>query len=208
MNKRVFGALGLLLLVSLRSSLSEEASKEPKSVDEVVSTLRKCHLPVRHVPAKNLTVEALAGQYSNRGAFLDLAGNELYLFHDATYFYTTWADIIPATVCDKGTWAVKGGSLVLKSDGTVSAKEKPKDTLYWPLLKAGSTDVNLMGNREFSSFVAEERSQDEVIADIWFWQYTFSQQSRLSKVAAEKKRKELLPGLRKPASSKDGPNKR
>lgn len=208
MNKRVFWIIGVLVLVSSRPSLSEEASKEAKSADEVVSTLRKYHLPVHHVPTKDLTVKALAGQYSNGATFLFVAGNELYLLHDATYIYTKWADIIPETVCDKGTWSVKDGSLILKSDGSVPDGEKPRDQVYWPLLLESSAQVRLMGHRDFSSFVANKPPKNEGNATVRFMQYNFSQRRKLSKVAQEEKRKELMTGARKPDFSKDEPAKR
>lgn len=63
----------------------------------------------------------LAGQYKNPSKELigrvgpPLAGNILYLFPDKSYIYCEWADIMPNTVVDKGTWNVTGYTLELKS---------------------------------------------------------------------------------------------
>ena len=69
----------------------------------------------------NLTPAQFAGQYRNPSKELinrvgpPLSGNDLYVFPDATFVYCEWADVMPTTVFDKGTWSLSGDILELKS---------------------------------------------------------------------------------------------
>ena len=72
-------------------------------------------------PVTELTPVKIAGQYTNPGKELirriggALSGDVLYVFPDNTYVYCEWADIMPTTVFDKGTWDISDGILKLTS---------------------------------------------------------------------------------------------
>jgi hypothetical protein len=72
-----------------------------------------------------LTPEQFAGRYANPPEELNrtqepLVGNNLYLFPDRTYIYCEWANIMPKTIFDKGTWTFATGMIELKSDPDVT----------------------------------------------------------------------------------------
>jgi hypothetical protein len=72
-----------------------------------------------------LTPKQLAGRYANpteelKHAVPPLVGNNLYLFPDRTYIYCEWANIMPNTIFDKGTWTFATGIIELKSDRDVT----------------------------------------------------------------------------------------
>jgi len=73
------------------------------------------------------SIVALAGKYSNPGPDLKklvpaLSGRDLYLFPNRTYIYTEWADILPETVFDRGSWSVVGGVLKLEWNAAITWK--------------------------------------------------------------------------------------
>jgi hypothetical protein len=82
------------------------------------------------------------GRYVNNGF---LAGDELHLFPDRTYIYVEWADIMPRTIFDKGTWSVAGARLTLSSDASVTWKPT-LDRDHVPLRREGvAGEILLLG---------------------------------------------------------------
>lgn len=85
------------------------------------SPLDRIQAKMTVVSVANLTLVQIAGQYKNPSNELikrvggPLSGNSLYIFPDNTYIYCEWADIMPNTVFDKGTWSFSEGVLRLKS---------------------------------------------------------------------------------------------
>jgi hypothetical protein len=74
-----------------------------------------------------------------------LAGDELHLFPDRTYIYVEWADIMPWTIFDRGTWSVAGARLTISSDASVTWKPT-LDRDHVPLRREGVTgEVLLLG---------------------------------------------------------------
>lgn len=72
-------------------------------------------------PETSLSPLRIAGRYSKPSKELiklvgpPLGGNNLYIFPDNTYVYCKWADIMPTTVFDRGTWSFSETVLHLKS---------------------------------------------------------------------------------------------
>jgi hypothetical protein len=81
-------------------------------------------------PVTNLAPEQFAGKHANpsqelvKRAGLPLAGNNLYLLPNNTYVYCEWADAMPNTVFDEGTWSFSGSILELKSAPEISWDSK------------------------------------------------------------------------------------
>jgi hypothetical protein len=159
-----------------------------RSPSDVVQTVAKHGLKVKQVPASDLTVNSLAGHYTKGPG---LSGEECYLFSDASYIYTEWADILPETIYEKGTWYVKDGFVILKSDGSLPGGARHIDHVYAPLLLNEGSDVYLMSHRwHFSYFQdnADKRSADEVMFSIC----TLRRKSQPTKAAQEEKKRELM----------------
>lgn len=75
---------------------------------------------------------SIAGHYTSNPAELKqrmggnnpLQGDDLYLFPDGTYIYVEWADILPATIYDKGKWRMEQGTVALTSDRDIFWKNR------------------------------------------------------------------------------------
>jgi len=133
-------------------------------------------------------VESLAGRYTSRPG---LSGEECYLFSDGSYIFTTWADILPETIYEKGTWSVEDRFIILKPDGSLPRDQFPKDHVYASLLLNGAADVYLMSHRwDFSYFLdhGDKRCAD----DTMFRVCTLRRASQPSKTAQEEERKQLM----------------
>ena len=185
---RVVVVVTAAILILAESCAAWEPRKEAKSPNEIVQMLRTRGLKVKEVPPADRSVESLAGHYTHGPG---LSGKECYLFSDASYIYTEWADVLPETIFEKGTWSVKDGFIILKPDGSLPRDLFPKDHVYAPLLLNEAADVFLMSHRwDFSYFLehAHKRSPDAVMFRIC----TLRRASQLSKAAQEEKRRELM----------------
>jgi hypothetical protein len=154
----------------------------------MVQTLRQHGLKVKEVSASDLSVESLAGHYSHGSG---LSGFEFYLFSDASYIYTRWADIMPETIYEKGTWIVQDGFITLKPDGSLPRDRLPIDHVYAPLLLDESTEVHLMSHRwDFSCFLENvgKRKPDANMFNIC----TVRRKRQPSRAAQEEIRRELM----------------
>jgi hypothetical protein len=104
----------LILVVQLASGQS------------AVSPLVRLRAKIPVDPVTDLTPLKIAGQYANPGKELvrriggALSGDVLYIFPDNTYVYCEWADIMPTTVFDKGTWDISDGILKLTSSPEIT----------------------------------------------------------------------------------------
>jgi hypothetical protein len=85
------------------------------------SPLERIRAKITVDPETSLSPLRIAGRYSNPSKELvklvgpPLRGNNLYIFPDNTYVYCEWADIMPTTVFDRGTWSFSETVLRLKS---------------------------------------------------------------------------------------------
>jgi hypothetical protein len=91
-----------------------------------VSPLARLRAKIAIDPVTDLTPVKIAGQYENPGKELirhiggALSGDVLYIFPDNTYVYCEWADIMPTTIFDKGTWDLSDGVLKLTSSPEIT----------------------------------------------------------------------------------------
>ena len=91
------------------------------------SPLERLRTKIAVDPVTNVTPVQFAGQYANPSKEVmkswgggTLSRDDLYIFPDKTYIYCRWADILPTTVYDKGTWSFVGEILELKSDPQIT----------------------------------------------------------------------------------------
>lgn len=117
-------------------------------------------------PVTNLARVQIAGQYANPSKELvklvgpPLGGNNLYIFPDNTYIYCTWADIMPNTVFDKGTWSFAGGLLELKSDLEITWDPKLERRFLAVRRPAHSKEIMLVGIEEELQYFEKEAGDD------------------------------------------------
>ncbi len=115
----------------------------------------------RYVPSAKLatnialSVSTFAGDFTSSpelvrrlgGPGAELSGNHLYLFVDQSYIYVEWADIMPLTIYDKGTWRFDGQFIQLQTDNTVPQKHTRHDRVFIPLATeiSGVKQLSILG---------------------------------------------------------------
>lgn len=78
----------------------------------------------------------------HKGSFL--SGSDLYLFPDHSYIYTEWADIMPETIYDKGSWTLEANFLNLSPDSDI-VWDPGADRRYLTLRERSETQTLLFG---------------------------------------------------------------
>ncbi len=111
----------------------------------------------REVP---LTDSHLPGEYAGGDGLL--SGRRLYVFADHTYVYSEWADVMPETVFDKGTWSVGDRLLVFRPDADVTWRKRGRfDHRHMAIqLQSGASDLILVGVDEQLAFAESARESD------------------------------------------------
>jgi hypothetical protein len=144
---------GIFLVGLLFLFTSSAFSKNETSNKEIINTI-KSYIPAITEAAINTdNLDTLFGHYSSKPFTRDrpgLSGEELYLFPDKTFYYLEWADVLPLTIYDIGTWDLKDGILELKSDGIITWKQsshRAEQRKYLPMyfIKNSKKILLLMG---------------------------------------------------------------
>jgi hypothetical protein len=115
--------LPLVIALLLSQSSNSKTERTP---------LKRLQERIDVVSVPNLTPLELAGRYTNPSEELGkrivaMGSQNLFLFPDKTYIFTTVSDIPPDTISDKGTWSVNADVLQLKSDKDITWKSKRVD---------------------------------------------------------------------------------
>ena len=140
--KRSLSSVLVTLLLLAGCATGWKAIYTADSARELIDRVRK-HVPTV-VLANVANPLSLAGHYTTGSG---LSGSELYLFPDGTYMHTEWADILPETLSDRGTWSCSEGLLRLFSDGTLS-KVHPRDKVYVGLHYNGTHPLDSISGLE------------------------------------------------------------
>jgi len=134
---------------------------------------------------------------TTRRAGPGLSGEDLYLFPDHAYLYLQWADIMPQTIFDKGTWQFEAGVVSLQSDHSVRQQDFPKDRRFVPLYHkvSGKRTLLLMGTSwDFTYFKEKATTND----DFMLFLCTFTHIETIEAAGAETLRKKLYADSWKP----------
>lgn len=156
MTKRTGLAVVGLLVCAASFALAWEPKHNAESPEQLLVAVQKYYPAVRKLPAAQVTVESLSGEYI-RG--IGLRGGKLYLFSDSTYLFTNSDEFTPETIHERGDWRIEKGFVILKSDGSLPGANGLEDHVDAPL-GAGPADVPfLMGSRyDFSRFLEKAES--------------------------------------------------
>lgn len=89
--------------------------------------LERLQAKIDVVSVPNITTLEFAGQYTNPSEELSkrvvpMGSENLFLFPDKTYIFTSVSDIPPDTISDKGTWNLDADILRLESDKDITWK--------------------------------------------------------------------------------------
>jgi hypothetical protein len=152
----------LVLLLQLVSSQSD------------VSSLEHIRAKITVNPVTALTAVQFAGRYANPskelikriGPVLD--GNNLYIFPDNTYVYCAWADIMPNTVLDKGTWNFSDSVLELKSAADITWDPNLERRFLAVRRPSHPKEILLVGIQKDIPNFAEEAGKDPWFALLMF----------------------------------------
>ena len=107
------------------------ASPMRRSPAETFQAIQSVVPSAHGLPEDARIEDVLCGHYDRSG---DLAGSEIYVFPDNTYVYVEWADILPLTILDQGTWNYRDGVLFMHTDGSIPGDIKFIDDRYLPLM--------------------------------------------------------------------------
>lgn len=121
----------------------DDPKRSPPFASDILEQMEERYPGAITVQPASSTVRDLAGHY---GGPRDLSGKELYLFSDGTYTYTHWADVVPETICDMGTWTVTNGFVQLVSDRSLPERLMPRDQFYLPVQITGTNSVYILGS--------------------------------------------------------------
>ena len=100
----------------------------------------------------------VAGRWSQDDGIVGLSGSDLYLFGDGTYIYAEWADVLPETIFDKGSWRTAAGTLQLSPDSDVTWEPRTDRCFVFIRIAGRSAPLLLgvgQGLRTFERLVAE-----------------------------------------------------
>lgn len=117
-------------------------------------------------PVTDLTPVKIAGQYENPGKELirriggALSGDVLYIFPDNTYVYCEWADIMPTTVYDKGTWDISDGILKLTSSPKIAWNPEVERRFLVVHRRSQAAEILLVGIDEKLPYFEEQAGDD------------------------------------------------
>ena len=120
-------------------------------------------VPVSAIQSKSFEQSGLFSSSSQElskriGGFL--SGGDLYLYSNGSYIYTEWADLMPETIFDKGSWQFRSGCIFLKSDSDVKWKTNNPKTFIALRRNKVVDEVFLLGvDRDLEYF--EENSGND-----------------------------------------------
>ncbi len=146
--------------------------------------------------SENETLALLPAHFSDRNSEVKRqvlppsSGEDLYLFPDRSYLYLEWADIMPATICDKGTWSFKDGIVSLQSDNSIPQQRFPKDKRYLALyhIVSEKRTLLLLGTDWHFSYFKQNATKND---DLMLFLCTFIYLEDIKPVRAETLRKKI-----------------
>jgi hypothetical protein len=115
------------------------------SPEELLKAVQLLVPSARSIPEGPHIEEVLSGHYEEHG---DTAGTEFFFFPDKTYFYVLWADIIPRTIWEDGTWEYRQGLIAIHSQRRLCDWGGPLDDLYLPLMTQVEEPLKSNGERK------------------------------------------------------------
>lgn len=151
------------------------------------------------------TLALLPAHFSDRNPELErrllsaTSGEDLYLFPDHSYLYVRWADIMPATVFDRGNWSFETDVVALQSDRSVRQRDFPKDRRFVPLYYnvAGRRTLLLMGTDWDFSYFKENATKND---DLMLLLCSFTHIEPIERARAETLRQKLYADSWRPES--------
>jgi hypothetical protein len=164
---------GILLIASILLFTPPAFSEKQTSSEEVVSTLKSYVPAISEASIDSSSANLLFGHYTSKPFTRDmpeLSGEEVYLFPDKTFYYLEWADILPLTIYDIGTWDIKDGILEFKSDSIITWKQTSRKTeqrKYVPMyyVKNDKKVLLLMGIGWEFPYFCEQVKKDKKYTD-------------------------------------------
>jgi hypothetical protein len=131
-----------------------------------VSPLARLRAKIPVDPVTDFSPVKSAGQYANPGKELirriggALSGDVLYIFPDNTYVYCEWADIMPTTIFDKGSWDLSDGVLKLTSSPEITWNPMVERRFLVVHRRSQAAEILLVGiDKQLPNF--EEQAGDD-----------------------------------------------
>ena len=150
-----------LLIASIASAWSPALAQERCEPAACLAAMSaKVAVRVADVPAS-----AIAGAW--KGGEGMLSGENLYLFPDGSYVYTEWADLLPETIFDRGTWTVDAGVVRFAPDAAIVWKPG-SDRRYAAVTLPTRAELRLAGlDRSLETFLDLVREHPDTTPLEW-----------------------------------------
>lgn len=147
------------------------------------------------VSVPNFTLSELAGQYTSdsdelRKRVVPMGSDNLFVFPDNTYIFTTVSDVPPDTISDKGKWVLDGDILRLESDKDITWKSKRVERRLIIVRRRGHDgELFLVGiDRQLPYF--EQKAKDD--PEFMFLLCSLKRERTISAAEAASLRKKLI----------------
>jgi hypothetical protein len=157
--------------------------------------LERLQAKIDVVSVPNITTSEFAGQYTNPSAELrkrivPMGSDDLYVFPDRTYIYTTVSDIPPETIADKGTWNIESNVLTLRSDKDVTWKSRRVERRHIVVRRRGHDNELFLVGLDSQLPYFERKAKDD--PEFMFLLNSLKREKTISAEETESLRKKLM----------------
>lgn len=163
---RASGSICLCILIVCGTTSARQHPSKTRSTGAETNFARlRSKIDVEQIGAP--AMNSVAGHYSSNPEELrkrvgpPLGGDDLYLFPDGSYLYIEWADILPATIQDKGTWAISAGEISLTSDPDITWKTRTADRHYLLARRSSHASEVLAVGTNFDLAYFEKHAEED-----------------------------------------------
>jgi hypothetical protein len=157
--------------------------------------LERLQAKIDVVSVTNLTPLQVAGQFNNPSEEQNkrtppMGRDCFFLFPDKTYIYTFVTDLPPDTISDKGTWALDGDIVQLKSDKDVTWKSKRAERRYILVRRRGHDGELFAVGTDGELTYFEEHAKDD--PEFMFLLNSLKRERTVSEAETAASRKKLM----------------
>ena len=144
----------------------------------------------------NLAADTASVQSNNRTytalrkLIIPMGSENLFIFPDKTYIFTTVSDIPPDTISDKGPWSLDADVLRLESDKDITWKSSHVDRRHIVVRRRGHNDELFLVGMDWHLPQFERTATDD--PEFTFLLLSLKREETISEKVAEPLRKKLM----------------
>lgn len=157
--------------------------------------LERLQAKIDVVSVPNITTLEFAGQYTNPSEELSkrvvpMGSENLFLFPDKTYIFTSVSDIPPDTISDKGTWNLDADILRLESDKDITWKSMRVERRHIVVRRRGHDNELFLVGLDWQLPYFERKAKDD--PEFMFLLCSLKREKTISAEETETLRKKLM----------------